>query len=159
MEVYTESEQRERWQAVVTSYFIDTGRNVFDYIATIYHVLPIGGHWLNIGPLLYHFSEMQGEVSVELSKDELRNVVTSFGFDIVREDDMPSTYNANDRSMLNVSYNCFFFHAVKTGRLPVPTDGEPLLRGSNVEKREIPTDVLPSNTTTLASDKTASKGV
>ena len=34
------------------------------------------------GPLLYHYEEMDGEPSVELSYTELRHVITSLGFNI-----------------------------------------------------------------------------
>ncbi|CAM9952703.1 unnamed protein product, partial [Phaeothamnion confervicola] len=45
---------RGAFDAVVTSFFIDTAENVVGYIATIRHVLRPGGLWINLGPLHWH---------------------------------------------------------------------------------------------------------
>jgi carnosine N-methyltransferase len=81
---------------------MDTAKNVLDYVETIHRLLKPGGVWVNIGmlatvytdcgrssprlthrvpgPLLYHWAEVPGELSIELSWDELRRVILSFGF-------------------------------------------------------------------------------
>jgi len=35
------------------------------------------------GPLLYHYSEMQTECSIELSWEELKLIIPKFGFKII----------------------------------------------------------------------------
>jgi hypothetical protein len=75
------------YDAVVTCFFIDTAPVVIDYLATIRHALRPGGVWINFGPLLYHWqsdSEGNGDTrydsSIELSWEELREVVAGMGF-------------------------------------------------------------------------------
>ena len=45
--------------AVATSFFIDTAPNVVRYVETIRHTLKVGGWWINLGPLLWHFEERE----------------------------------------------------------------------------------------------------
>lgn len=41
--------QRGRWGAVVTCFFIDTARNVLNYLRIIHGLLADGGVWINLG--------------------------------------------------------------------------------------------------------------
>lgn len=77
LEVYQE---KNEWDCVVTCFFIDTAHNVIDYIEKIYEILKPGGYWINFGPLLYHYSEMVYERSVELSYEQIKNVIEKVGF-------------------------------------------------------------------------------
>ena len=36
-----------------------------DYIELIHKILKPGGHWINLGPLLYHFADIPREPSIE----------------------------------------------------------------------------------------------
>ena len=54
--------QTKEWDCVVTCFFIDTAHNVFDYLQTINNVLKVGGLWVNIGPLHWHWSEQPQEL-------------------------------------------------------------------------------------------------
>eukprot|EP01071_Lankesteria_metandrocarpae_P006981 Lankesteria_metandrocarpae@DN4545_c0_g1_i1.p1 len=65
--------QYQRWDAILTCFFIDTAKNIFLYIRTIADILLPGALWANIGPLLFHYAEVPGEISVELSWEEIRN--------------------------------------------------------------------------------------
>jgi hypothetical protein len=67
----------------VSCFFLDTGKNVVDYVRMIHHILAPGGYWLNLGPLLYHYEDVPGEASLELSYEELREVTLRLGFDIL----------------------------------------------------------------------------
>ena len=53
--LYRQPEYKERFNAVVTCFFIDTAPNVINYIETIKNCLTPGGIWINTGPLLWHF--------------------------------------------------------------------------------------------------------
>ncbi|PWN19279.1 N2227-domain-containing protein [Microstroma glucosiphilum] len=55
LSVYSSSAEKAAWSAVCTAFFLDTARNPISYLETISHVLPIGGYWINLGPLLWHF--------------------------------------------------------------------------------------------------------
>ena len=80
VEVY--DKQVEEWDGVVTCFFLDTANNVLDYIKTIAKIVKKNGIWVNFGPLLYHYSEMEEEVSIELSWEEVKHVIEELGFEI-----------------------------------------------------------------------------
>jgi carnosine N-methyltransferase len=103
----------EAFDCVATCFFLDTAKNVVAYVEAIHKILKPGGLWVNIGPLLYHWSEMPHEISIELSWEELRRVITSYGFVIEKEERRQCTYDDNARSMLHSVYDCVFFSATK----------------------------------------------
>ncbi|KAJ9065285.1 hypothetical protein DSO57_1021345 [Entomophthora muscae] len=50
LEVYAKgSSHTGQWDAIITCFFIDTAKNVADYIETIYSMLKPGGAWINLG--------------------------------------------------------------------------------------------------------------
>lgn len=55
LRVYEDS--MEDWDAMVTCFFIDTAHNILEYIEKIWIMLKPGAVWVNIGPLLYHYSD------------------------------------------------------------------------------------------------------
>ncbi len=114
VEVYSDENYRESFDCVVTCFFIDTAKNVFDYIDVIWKILKKGGVWINLGPLLYHFAEMPGVFSVELTYEELKRVILDRErFAIVDEKRVESGYCNNPKSMLQSIYNSVFFKAIK----------------------------------------------
>lgn len=44
------------------------------------YVIFAGGIWINLGPLLYHFSNMIDQNSIEPSYEMIRNIIKGFGF-------------------------------------------------------------------------------
>ncbi|KAF3292866.1 hypothetical protein TWF132_005227 [Orbilia oligospora] len=52
---YNTPEAYETFDCVATCFFIDTARNLLDYMGTIRNILREGGAWINHGPLLWHF--------------------------------------------------------------------------------------------------------
>lgn len=50
------------------------------YINGILKFFVKGGVWINLGPLLYHFSNICDEESIEPSYDVVREVIEGFGF-------------------------------------------------------------------------------
>nr|CEL65888.1 TPA: hypothetical protein BN1204_017180 [Neospora caninum Liverpool] len=105
------------FDAVLTSYFLDTARNVLLYIRTIAKILRPGGLWANIGPLLYHYAEMPNEMSIELAWDELEEVIKLW-FDIEKIEWRDAYYTSNPNSMMQVQYHCVFFVAVRNAAPP-----------------------------------------
>ncbi|PVD36231.1 hypothetical protein C0Q70_03209 [Pomacea canaliculata] len=98
------------WDCVATVFFLDTAHNIVAYVETIWKILKPGGYWVNLGPLLYHYSEVPGESSIELSYEDLRNVIGKVGFDIEEEkENVKATYTQNPLSMLQYEYRCVFF--------------------------------------------------
>lgn len=66
------------FDAVVTHFFIDTARNLIDYLETIHKLLPKGGIWVNFGPLLYGTGPF-----VQLSLEEIVAVAEAMGFEFL----------------------------------------------------------------------------
>jgi len=92
---------------------MDTAKNIIEYIETIWNILKSGGVWINYGPLLYHWAEMEGEMSIEISYQEVRDIIKAIGFVIEKQDIRKSTYTSNKKSMMQVVYNCVHFIAIK----------------------------------------------
>jgi len=111
LEIYTEY---GTFEAVVTCFFLDTAKNVIEYIEHIYNLLKPNGIWINLGPLLYHHAEMDKEESLDLSFEQLKHVIKETGFDIENEQ-YPITvpYVENKKSMHFDLFNCVFFSANK----------------------------------------------
>jgi carnosine N-methyltransferase len=113
VQVYKDPTQLCSWDSVVTAFFLDTTRNMVEYIETIKSALKEDGVWINIGPLQYHFEG--GDGSIEYTQEEVRELVISFGFTIVSEDFVQSGYASNPNSMLQHVYTSWFFVAQLTG--------------------------------------------
>eukprot|EP01006_Ploeotia_vitrea_P052898 TRINITY_DN67737_c10_g1_i1.p1 TRINITY_DN67737_c10_g1~~TRINITY_DN67737_c10_g1_i1.p1 ORF type:complete len:542 (+),score=14.47 TRINITY_DN67737_c10_g1_i1:69-1694(+) len=118
LEVYGKPREKSAWNSVVTCFFIDTAHNIFQYVETIFSLLVVGGVWLNIGPLLYHFADQPNELSIELAWTDLRKIIEGFGFDIIEEQTIECTYTANPRALMYNVHRCIYFQAIKTDRLP-----------------------------------------
>lgn len=102
------------FDSVLTCFFIDTAHNIIEYIETIFNILKPGGIWINFGPLLYHYSDMYNEKSIELSWEELNIIITKkYKFKILKTEFVEATYSSDKNSLLKSIYNCIFFTAQK----------------------------------------------
>jgi len=113
IEVYKVPDYKEYWDGIVTCFFMDTAKNILEYIELISQILKPNAVWINLGPLLYHFEDMYSEPSVELSLEEFFEAIKMFGFTIKESKRIETTYCCNQKSMLKYKYNCSFFVAVK----------------------------------------------
>ena len=102
------------YNGVITSFFLDTANNIIQFIEIIYNILKKGGIWINIGPLLYHFHDVQNEVSIELSWEEVKKIILKFGFEIKNEKMINSTYSSVEDRLKTTFYTCIFFTAIKS---------------------------------------------
>jgi len=68
------------------------------------------------GPLLYHYADMPLEQSIELSQDELINVVKKNDFVVETQSWHNTFYAGNTMSMMNVAYKAAYFCAKKPYR-------------------------------------------
>lgn len=57
VDIYGSDDERDNWDAIATCFFLDTAPVVMDYVETIRSALLVGGIWVNMGPLLYHWTE------------------------------------------------------------------------------------------------------
>lgn len=115
IEVYgSQKENEAAWDVVVTCFFMDTAKNIIEYMEVIHKTLKQNGTWINIGPLLYHFEDSSsGDPSIELSLETVKEVARKMGFEIKKERMVPTTYTSNPDGMLKYVYECAFWTAVK----------------------------------------------
>ncbi|KAL4717871.1 hypothetical protein ACJJTC_005716 [Scirpophaga incertulas] len=100
----------EDWDCVATCFFIDCAPNVIEFVERIYAILKPGGYWINLGPLLYHYSDMTTENSIEPPYDILVEVIRDVGFEVLKEETAVKTkYAQNPNSMMQHEYNSVFF--------------------------------------------------
>ncbi|XP_075582329.1 carnosine N-methyltransferase isoform X2 [Pelecanus crispus] len=61
-------------------------------------------------PLLYHFENLGNELSIELSYEDIKNVILQYGFHVeVEKESVLSTYTVNQLSMMKYYYECVLF--------------------------------------------------
>lgn len=108
VEVY--KDQFGAWDAVATAFFVDTAKNIFQYIRIIAQITRKDGFWINLGPLLFHYADVSNEISIELSWEEVKPAIEKY-FDIVEECESPSQYAANVSCLTGTRYRCIFFVA------------------------------------------------
>ncbi|PKY06029.1 putative trehalase [Aspergillus campestris IBT 28561] len=123
--LYSSPSNKEQYDAVATVFFIDTAPNLIRYVETIHHCLKSNGLWVNVGPLLWHFedvdhranqpSKSEGEPQgieepgrVELTEAEVFALIERMGFVIEKrqpEDERPLCgYIQDPRSMRQSLY-------------------------------------------------------
>ncbi|KAF3286237.1 hypothetical protein TWF970_009783 [Orbilia oligospora] len=71
-------DSKDKFDVIITHFFIDTARNLMSYFETISSLLAPGGYWINFGPLLYGTGPW-----VQLTLDEILTVTEDMGFQFV----------------------------------------------------------------------------
>ncbi|XP_043658536.1 carnosine N-methyltransferase isoform X2 [Drosophila teissieri] len=98
------------YNCVATCFFIDCANNVIDFIRTIYKILVPGGIWVNLGPLLYHYSDVSGQNSIEPTFEDLCIIMESVGFVIeTSRTGIRTKYAQNPSSMKQSEYQSLFW--------------------------------------------------
>ena len=104
------------FDAVTTCFFLDCSNNILACLQTIAHILKPGGYWINFGPLLYHYSDLPGELSVELTWDEVKGAIGAFGLRVLTEKGgRQSGYCVDERSMQRSYFYCVECTCQKVG--------------------------------------------
>lgn len=85
---------KNHFDFVVTHFFIDTARNLMNYLETIRDSLKPGGYWINSGPLLYGTGPW-----VQLSVEEIVSVAEDIGFDFVETSAMCGNYTLQGKTV------------------------------------------------------------
>ncbi|KAJ4490072.1 N2227-domain-containing protein [Lentinula aciculospora] len=102
------------WDAVMTCFFIDTAKNIVNYLRIIHKILAPGGVWINLGPLLWHWENNNtNDPSVELDLVEVKRLARMIGFEIENERTIDATYTTNSQAMLGYTYRTAFWIAKK----------------------------------------------
>ncbi|OBZ76846.1 hypothetical protein A0H81_03380 [Grifola frondosa] len=106
--------QSGQWDAILTCFFIDTSKNIVNYLRIIHRILAPGGVWINLGPLLWHYeNNTTNDPSIELSLDEVKALARQIGFELSNERTVDTTYTNNPQSMLGYVYHAAFWTATK----------------------------------------------
>lgn len=107
LEVYT---VENTWHCVATCFFIDCAPNVVEFIETIYGIIKPGGVWINLGPLLYHYSDIKNHQSIEPSFEVVCSAIKDVGFIMEKcQTGIKTKYCQNPKSMLQYEYDSVFF--------------------------------------------------
>jgi len=107
LQVYTDTDE---WNCIATCFFIDCANNIVAFIETIYKILKPGGIWINLGPLLYHYSNVFDQNSIEPSYQVIKEVIKGIGFLFEKEIlNVPTKYAQNPQSMLQYEYKSVYF--------------------------------------------------
>ncbi|PWW79000.1 putative trehalase [Tuber magnatum] len=80
--LFLDDRERGSYDVIVTLFFIDTARNIVEYLQNIHAVLKTGGTWINLGPLLYGTGPW-----VEPSLEEILQMAQRLGFELLPTDD------------------------------------------------------------------------
>jgi len=100
----------EIFDAIVTTFFIETAQNPLTYVDIIHRLLKPGGIWINFGSMNFvHDSPMAGNflnLSLEMLKDVLKK---EYKFKFERDEIVKSTYAAGPEQNTKVQLDCAFF--------------------------------------------------
>jgi len=134
-EVYGKPEYQSHFDAVACCFFLDTAKNILDYLDTIRFCLKKGGTLTSIGPLLWHWVEhsdqlvfgasplvdtSQGgqnddvededeDISIEVSLEDLIAFAEELGFRLdVKRHPLACPYATDRTSMHRTVYDCAF---------------------------------------------------
>ncbi|KAJ2342530.1 hypothetical protein GGF43_005907 [Coemansia sp. RSA 2618] len=116
IEIYGAEDQKEKWDAIVTCFFMDTANNALAYLDTMWHAMKPGAVWINLGPLLWHFDNIEGESSIEFTREEFVKLVSRMGFVMDEQqfkEQVSVPYTSNAKSMLQYTYHSFMCVARK----------------------------------------------
>ena len=127
------------WDCVASCFFLDACPNVVEILQVIYKMLKPGGIFINLGPLLYHFSgpplgpndrsieeyrhrydhlDTRYLTSINLCYDDIKEIMNKIGFEILEEEiGVECYYTADQRSMMNTKYKSACFVAQKKDNL------------------------------------------
>lgn len=132
MAVAFREENRNSFDIVATSFFLDTAHNIIDYLKTIRNVLKVGGVWINVGPFHWHFegdqttrivkrADIEGQIAtsvpvimegLELTRLELLDLMKSMGFEILEHEmGIQTVYGGDSAALSHFVYGCDFWVA------------------------------------------------
>jgi carnosine N-methyltransferase len=133
--IYNHPREENQWDCVACCFFLDACPSIVENLQLIHRMLKPGGHLINLGPLLYHWSgpamrpddncladykkrysylDQRYMASVDVCYEDVREILVNIGFEIVEEKTgVKCLYTADRRSMMNMVYRCVNFVARK----------------------------------------------
>lgn len=134
--IYNHDREAEQWDCVASCFFLDACPNIVELLQVIYKMLKPGGLFVNLGPLLYHWSgpPMRPDdkslqeyrqryqhlddryfTSIDLCYGDVKEILNNIGFEILEEEiGVECYYTTDQRSMMKTKYQCVSFVAKKT---------------------------------------------
>ena len=103
--------QKEKYNAIITLFFIDVSKNIIEYVEIMHDLLKPGGVWINLGCLDYFYSRQN--LSIDLTWDELRHVILEYGFELKSELESFVPYGVKEGKGTSQMYGTVFFTAYK----------------------------------------------
>ena len=103
--------KKDIYDCIVTLFFIDVSKNIIEYVEIMHDLLKKGGVWINLGCLDYYHSRNHN--SIDLTWDELKQVIINYDFEIKNEVTDFVPYGVKVGSMVSDSYGTVFFTAMK----------------------------------------------
>ena len=102
---------KDQYDLIVTLFFIDVSKNIIEYVEIMHDLLKKGGVWINLGCLDYYHSPRND--SIDLTWDELRQVIINYDFEIKNDVTGFVPYGVKEGCMMSDSYGTVFFTAMK----------------------------------------------
>ena len=99
---------------VVTYNFLDTAKNVIEYIELIEKILKPDGIWINMGGLQYMYEPYESVDSIEVSYKDLKESIIDIGLLMDREKKIDCEYFLEDSNVQRM-YKCPYFTCRKGG--------------------------------------------
>ncbi|THH05472.1 hypothetical protein EW145_g4773 [Phellinidium pouzarii] len=102
----------EKYDYVVTQFFIDTSLNIISTLEQIHRLLRPGGVWINLGPLLWTGG---AQAALELSLEEVHSLADKVGFEVDPRSRkiIDCEYTADKEAMMKWIYRAEFWTAKK----------------------------------------------
>ena len=102
---------KDQYDLIVTLFFIDVSKNIIECVEMMHDLLKQGGVWINLGCLDYYLSPKHE--SIDLTWDELKQVIINYDFDIKNEITDFVPYGVKEDCMMSNYYGTVFFSAMK----------------------------------------------
>jgi carnosine N-methyltransferase len=102
-EVYLQEQFLNSQDAIVTCFFMDTAKDIVEYLNVIKFCLKNNGLWINHGPLLYHWDD-----SITFTLQEFHHIAKKMGFVFESQQTICSTYTENPNCMFSNIYKSSF---------------------------------------------------
>lgn len=102
----------EKYDYIVTQFFIDTSLNIISTLEQIHRLLKPGGEWINLGPLLWTGG---AQAALELSLEEVLSLTEILGFEVDPRSrrTVDCEYTADEEAMMKWIYRAEFWIAKK----------------------------------------------
>jgi len=102
------------FDAIVTTFFIETAQNPLTYVDIIYRLLKPGGIWINFGSMNCVHESLQSGNYLNLSLDMFKNILKKeYKFKFDRDEIVKTTYAAGCEQNTNIELDCAFFTCQK----------------------------------------------